>query len=340
MKRGAAVLAALAGTIILGACVLSGERAADPPSPEYVLTYAENQSEDYPTTQGAHLFARLVYERTGGKVEILVNAGGTLGEEQSTIAQMQFGGIDFARVSLGSLAEFIPQLNVLQMPYLYTGADHMWEVLEGPVGDTFLHSLEGSGLVALSWYDAGARNFYSASKPIETLEDVEGMRIRVQDSELMKAMVEALGASAVPLEYSQVYSALETGTIDAAENNWPSYDSMRHYEVAPYYTIDEHTRVPEMQIMAEATWQRLSPEYQAVILECARESALYERKLWEEQSRRSEERLRQAGCQVIELSPEEKARFREAMMSVYDQYCGGYMDIIQQIMETGEGREP
>ncbi len=133
---------------------------------------------------------------------------------------------------------------------------------------------------------------------------------------------------------------METGTIDAAENNWPSYDSMRHYEVAPYYTIDEHTRVPEMQIMAEATWQRLSPEYQAVILECARESALYERKLWEEQSRRSEERLRQAGCQVIELSPEEKARFREAMMSVYDQYCGGYMDIIQQIMETGEGREP
>ncbi len=273
-------------------------------------------------------------------MEILVNAGGTLGEEQSTIAQMQFGGIDFARVSLRSLAQFIQELNVLQMPYLYTGADHMWEVLEGPVGDLFFHTLEDPGLVALSWYDAGARDFYSASKPIETLEDVEGMRIRVQDSDLMKAMVEAMGASAVPMDHSQVYSALETGLIDAAENNWPSYDPMRHYEAAPYYTIDEHTRVPEMQIMAEATWERLPAEQQAVILECARESAVYERKLWEERSRQSEERMRQAGCQIIELSPEEKARFREAMMPVCDEYCSGYMDIIQEITEADSGRAP
>lgn len=327
--------AVLAVTIMLGACILSGQKASHGQVPEFVLTYAENQPEDYPTTQGAYRFAQLVFERTGGRVEIQVNAGGALGEEQSTVAQMRFGGIDFARVSLTSLSEFVPELNVLQMPYLYTDADHMWKVLEGQIGDDFLDSLDGFGLVALSWYDAGARNFYSSKKPVESLEDVKGMRIRVQESELMIAMVEALGASAAPMAYEEVYSALETGAIDAAENNWPSYESMSHYEVAPYYTVDEHTRVPEMQIASEDTWKKLPMEFQEVIRECAKESALYERELWAKRIRQSERRVRRAGCQVIELSAEEKARFREAMMPVYGEYCHEYMDIVEKIIEAG-----
>ncbi len=304
------------------------------PVPEFVLTYAENQPEDYPTTQGAYRFAALVYERTGGKVEIQVSAGGILGEEQSTIEQMQFGGIDFARVSLSSVSDFIPKMNVLQMPYLYTDAEHMWQVLEGDIGDEFLKTLDGHGLVALSWYDAGARNFYSTAKPVETLEDMRGMRVRVQESEVMKAVVEALGASAVPMAYDEVYSALETGVIDGAENNWPSYDSMRHYEVAPYYTVDEHTRVPELQLVSEATWKKLPAEYHEIIRQCARESAVYERKLWAERIREAEERVRRAGCQVIELTLEEKARFREAMIPIYGEYCSDYMDIIEKIIDA------
>lgn len=319
----------------LGGCGTKGDGEKDYGTPEFVLTYAENQPEDYPTTQGAYRFAQLVFERTGGKVEIQVSAGGVLGEEQSTIEQMQFGGIDFARVSLSSLSDFIPKMNVLQMPYLYTDADHMWRVLEGEIGDEFLDSLDGFGLVALSWYDAGARNFYSAKKPVESLEDMKGMRVRVQESELMKAVVEALGALAVPMAYDEVYSALETGSIDAAENNWPSYDSMRHYEVAPFYTVDEHTRVPEMQLVSEATWNKLPKEYHEIIRECARESAVYERRLWEERIHEAEKRVRKAGCQVVELSPEEKGRFREAMVSIYGEYCGDYMDIIEKILQAG-----
>jgi tripartite ATP-independent transporter DctP family solute receptor len=319
----------------MGGCAGPGDGRKDFDVPEFVLTYAENQPEDYPTTQGAYRFAQLVYERTNGRVEIQVSAGGVLGEEQSTIEQMQFGGIDFARVSLSSLSDFIPKMNVLQMPYLYTDADHMWQVLEGEIGDVFLDSLDGVGLVALSWYDAGARNFYSVKNPVETLEDMKGMRVRVQESELMKAVVEALGASAVPMAYDEVYSALETGRIDAAENNWPSYESMRHFEVAPYYTVDEHTRVPEMQLVSEATWKKLPQEYHEIIRQCARESAVYERQLWQERIHQSEERVRKEGCQVVELSQEEKGRFREAMLSIYGEYCGEYMDIIEEILEAG-----
>ncbi len=304
--------------------------------PEFVFSYAENQAEDYPTTRGAYKFAELVKERTEGRIKVLVYAGGELGDEQAVVEQLQFGGIDFVRASLSSLSEFVPELNVLQMPYLYKNSEHMWKVLEGEIGDEFMEILDGSGLTGLSWYDAGARNFYCTNNPIRRLEDMKGMRIRVQESEMMAAMVEALGGTAVPMTYDKVYSALETGEIDGAENNWPSYESVRHYEVAPFYTVDEHTRVPEMQLMSQYTWDKLSPKDQKIILECARESALYERKLWTQRSESSERRVRNAGCTVVELPMEEKERFRNAMMPVYQKYCADYMDVIERITKEGE----
>ena len=276
---------------ILGACGKAGKETKET-VPEYVFTYAENQAEDYPTTRGAYKFAELVKERTGGRIEILVHAGGALGDEQAVVEQLQYGGIDFVRASLSSLSEFVPKMNVLQMPYLYKNSEHMWKVLDGEIGEEFMEILDGSGLTGLSWYDAGTRNFYCTNKPIRSLEDVKGMRIRVQESEMMGAMVEALGGTAVPMTYDKVYSALETGQIDGAENNWPSYESVRHYEVAPFYTVDEHTRVPEMQLMSRHTWEKLSPEDQNLIRECARDSAIYQRKLWTQRSEASQRRVR------------------------------------------------
>lgn len=303
--------------------------------PEYVFTYAENQPEDYPTTQGAYYFAQLVAERTHGRIEIIVKADGALGDEQRVVRQLQFGGIDFVRVSLSPVADIIPKLNVLQLPYLYRDAEHMWAVLEGDIGDEFLQTFEGTDLVALSWYDAGARNFYNTVKSIETLEDMEGLRIRVQESTMMRRMVEALGAQSTPMVYSEVYSGLETGSVDGAENNWPSYESSFHYEVAPYYTIDEHTRVPEVQLISQATWDKLSGEDQAVIMECARASALYERQLWAEREKSSRAKVVSSGCIVTVLSQEEKARFQEAMAPVYEEFCGDYMDLIDAIVALG-----
>ncbi len=324
--------------VVTAACGSMYGKDGQESAPEFVLTYAENQAEDYPTTKGAYKFAELVKERTKGRIEILVYAEGELGDEQAVVKQLQYGGIDFVRASLSSMSEFVPELNVLQMPYLYKNSEHMWKVLDGEIGDEFMEILDGSGLTGLSWYDAGTRNFYWTEKPVQKLEDIKGMKIRVQESEMMAAMVETLGGTAIPMTYDKVYSALETGEIDGAENNWPSYESVRHYEVAPYYTVDEHTRVPEMQVMSQYTWEKLSLEDQRIILECAKESALYERKLWTQRSEASQRRVRSAGCVVIELSDEEKERFQDAMMPVYQRFCADYMDVIDRIVKVGEER--
>lgn len=333
VKKTIAVVILLLSGILL---VYFNIKRTQEPIPEYVFTYAENQPEGYPTTLGGNEFARLVKERTNGRIKIIVLADGELGDEQAVVKQLTFGGIDFTRASLSSLAEAIPKLNVLQMPYLYKNSEHMWKVLDGEIGDFFMNELDGSGLIALSWYDAGARNFYTLGKPITCLEDMKGIKIRVQESELMANMVEALGATAVPMVYAEVYSALEKGTIDGAENNWPSYESMGHNKVAPYYTVDEHTRVPELQLCSQATWEKLSEEDREIIKQCARESALYERRLWEAREKESEQAVIKEGVEVTVLSEEEKERFREAVLDVYSKYCAEDMDIVERIIKEAE----
>ncbi len=302
------------------------------PAPEFVLTYAENQSDGYPTSMGAKFFAEQVEERTHGRIKILVYTSAQLGREADVITQMRYGGVDFARVSLSQLAEVEPSLNVLQMPYLYNDSAHMWAVLDGEIGDDFLRSVEKIDLYGLSWYDAGSRNFYNSVRPIRRLEDLEGMKIRVQQSDLMVDMVECLGATAVPLSYEEVYSALELGTIDGAENNWPSYEDTDHYRVASYFCEDEHTRVPEMQLCSIHTWNLLSDEDKKIIERCAIESAEYERKVWSERVEKSRETAIKNGVKVTSLDKNEIKRFREKVQPIYEKYCSDYMDILEKII--------
>lgn len=207
----------------------------------------------------------------------------------------------------------------------------MWKVLDGEIGDYYLSKTNDINLVGLSWYDAGARNFYS-TKPIETLDDLKGMNIRVQESDMMADMASALGGNPVKIVYSEVYSAIEQGIVDCAENNWPSYEAMNHYDVAKYYTIDEHTRVPELQICSKIVWSQIDEKDRQTILECAKESALYERELWQEREKISRQIAEKSGITVITLSESEKKRFRDAMAPVYQKYCGDQMDMIEKIM--------
>jgi tripartite ATP-independent transporter DctP family solute receptor len=334
MKKKVILLMGIVGGIVSTLVGCLGAKTSANPSPEFVFTYAENQAKDYPTTQGAFKFAELVYERTDGRIEILVQPGGVLGDEKSVIQQMQFGGVNFARVAISTLSEVMPKLNVLQLPYLYRDSAHMWNVLDGQIGDDFLNSFKGSTLIALSWYDAGARNFYTTDRQIKTLEDMNGLKIRVQESSLMVSMIRALGAEPRQTVYSEVYSALQTGAIEGAENNWPSFESARHYEVAKYYTIDEHNRVPELQIVSEITWNKLSEEDRKIIEECARESALYQRQLWAEREKTSREKVEASGVIVYELPEEEKARFREAVSPMYETFAREHLDIIKEIIDT------
>ena len=288
-----------------------------------ILRYAENQPEDYPTSKAAKAFAELVAQRTGGRVKVLVYSGAELGAEQSVIQQMQFGGVDFSRVSLSQLAEYEPELSVLQLPYLYSDAEQMWRVLDGAIGDEFLAMLDGMDLTGLSWFDAGVRSFYTREKVV-CLEELQGKAIRVQESDTMSEMVADMGIQPVQVVYSQVYAALHNGQIDGAENNWPSYEAMSHYEVAPYFLRDEHTRVPEIQLASIPAMEKmaaLDPTFPDILRSCARESALIERTLWAEQEEGAEQEMLARGIVVTELSSEEKQKFRAAVQPLYDQFA-------------------
>ena len=302
--------------------------------PEYVFSYAENQDEDYPTTLGGQYFANLVEEKTNGRIRILIQHSGERGNESQVISQLKYGGVDFARISISELTNEIKALNVLQLPYLYENSEHMWKVLDGKIGDYFLDVVSGYEMVGLSWYDAGARNFYTKDRPIQKLEDFKGLKIRVQESNMMASMVEYLGGEPVKKPYSEVYSLLEKSEADGAENNWPSYESMEHYEVAGYYTLDEHIRIPELQICSKHTWEKLSEEDQQIILECAKESSIYQRKLWKEQETKSRELAVSAGAEVVHLSTVEKKKFRKAVEPLFERYCGEHMDLIQEILSV------
>ena len=227
----------------LAALQLAGCAARTQAVPDYVLTYADNQPAGYPTTQGAQYFASLVQQRTEGKVVIQVKANGDYGTEQQVWEQLAIGGVDFARLSLSVLADDLPKLNVLLLPYLYRDAAHMWRVLDGDIGEAFLQDFSAQNMVGLSWYDAGARSFY-ARQPVCSLSDLEGKTIRVQDSAIVIDMIRLLGAVPETSAYSDVYSAFETGQIDAAENNWTAYYSMER--TAACRRCSWHPAVPGM----------------------------------------------------------------------------------------------
>ena len=299
-----------------------------------VLRYAENQVKDYPTTKAAVKMAEIVKEKTQGRITIEVYDSAQLGDEKSVIEQIQFGGIDMARVSLSPLSEFDKSLNVLQLPYLYRDSAHMWKVLEGPIGQKLLKGIESKGIVGLSWFDAGARNFYNSKKAVNKIEDLAGLKIRVQESAMMMDMVKALGANPTPMAYGEVYSALQTGVIDGAENNWPSYESTSHYEVAKYFVLDEHNRVPEPQIISKKTWDKLSDADKKIIQDAALESAKVERQLWAEREKASEKKVRDAGCTITTLTPEARTAFQKAVQPLYAQYGADYKDLIKQIQDV------
>ena len=332
------VLAALSvltvSTMVLAGCGGSSSSSSGGSGDKIVLRYAENQVKDYPTTQAAQKFADLVKEKTNGRITVEVYDSGQLGDEKSVIEQIQFGGIDMSRVSLTPLSEFSRNLMALQLPYLYRDADHMWKVLDGDIGKDLLKSTEDSGIVGLSWYDAGARNFYDTQHEIKGLADMKGLKIRVQESSMMMDMVKALGANPTPMAYGEVYSALQTNVIDGAENNWPSYESTSHYEVAKYYVVDEHSRIPEMQIISKQTMDKLSPDDQKIIRECAAESAKYERQLWAEREKASEEKVKAGGAIITRLSDEARAEFVKAVQPLYEQYGAEYKDLIQKIRDV------
>lgn len=323
--------------LILALLLLCGCNAGEhSQKPELILRYADNQPQDYPTTMAAEYFAQLVQQRTQGKICIRIYSNGRLGDENSVLEQVRFGGIDFTRVSLATLSDVLPDAEIFQLPYLYKDADHMWRVLDGKIGTEFLSRVRGAGVVGLSWFDAGTRSFYTC-KPISTLEELQGLTIRVQESGFMSRMIELMGASAVQIPYGDVYSALQTEKIDGAENNWPSYESTGHFEAAPYVLLDEHCRTPEMQVMSTVAMDKiaqLDEDYVTIVCQCAKESAVYERQLWKEREEFSRNYVLERGCTVTELSKWQQEAFRSIVEPIYSGYSQELRRLIEEIQQS------
>ena len=298
-----------------------------------VLRSSDTHPDGYPTVEAVKYFGELIKERTEGRYEVEVYHSAQLGQEADTIEQVRSGVIDLNRVSMAPWNSLVPATLIPSLPYLFRSPEHARNVMSGPIGDEIAEGFEEHGVVLLTYYDGGARSFYNSSKPVNTLEDLKGMKFRVIQSDVFVDMVAALGASATPMPYGEVYSAIETGVIDGAENNFPSYESAKHFEVAKNFSLDEHTIVPEVFVMSKIAWDKLSPEDQEIFKQAARESMERQWELWDARVAESRKIVEEAGSQI---TTPEKQPFIDAMKPVYDKYVNTpeLQDLVKRIQET------
>ena len=318
----------LAATALLASVAMTGAALAEC---ETTLRSSDTHPDGYPTVEAVKHMGELVKERTDGRVCIEVFHSAQLGEEKDTIEQTQFGVIDMNRVSLGPFNNIIEATKVFSLPYIFRSTDHMHQVVDGEIGDEVLKKFEDHNLVGLAYYDSGSRSFYNSQKPITSIDDIEGMKFRVMQSDVFVDMVDALGGNATPMPYGEVYSSIQTGVIDGAENNWPSFESSGHFEVAGHYTLDQHLIVPEVLVMSKASFDKLSAEDQEVVRAAAKESVAKMRELWTAREAESEAKVREAGVEIV--TDIDKQPFIDAMKPVYDKHVTSdeLKDLVERI---------
>ena len=279
------------------------------------LRAADTQNEDYPTVQALRFMGRVVSERSSGRHQIKVFHSRQLGEEKETLEQTRAGVIDLNRTNVALLGNIVPSMNVLAMPFLFRSIEHMQKVLDGPIGAEILASFEPYGFVGLAFYDSGARSIYNNVRPVRSLADIKGLRIRVQQSEQMSEMIRSLGANPVELPYGQVLTGLVTKLIDGAENNWPSFVTTDHYKHAGYYTLTEHTMSPEVLVMSHKVWATLSAEDRKIFREAALRSSQFMREKWRDLEEQSRKQAEDAGVTIV--TDIDKKPFEQAMAGIW-----------------------
>jgi tripartite ATP-independent transporter DctP family solute receptor len=276
-----------------------------------------HNSDDYPTVAAVRHMSDLLGQRSNGKYKIKVFNKSALGSEKETIDQVKIGALEMTRVNISPMNSLCPKTLVPTMPFLFDSIAHMRKTLDGPVGEEILKSCEHQGLVGLAFYDSGARSIY-AKKPVRSVADVKGMKLRVQQSDLWVALVGAMGANATPMPAGEVYTALKTNLIDAAENNVPSYDGFKHYEAVKFYSRTEHSMAPEMLLMSKAVFDKLPAADQALFRAAAKESVAFQRKKWDEQEAKSLAIVKAAGSEIV--ADVDKASFKAVMAPVYAKF--------------------
>lgn len=278
---------------------------------------AENQPDGNPITEGMKKFAELAKEYTDGTVNIDVYANAALCDEASSIDQVMAGTLDFSRVNANSMAPVVDIFGAFSMPYLFSSTETKYKALDGDAGALAFKTLEDYNMVGLDYYEAGSRNFYTTSKPINGVADLKGMKIRVQPTEVAISMVQALGAEATPMDYGEVFQGLQTGIVDGAENDFVSYYTSGHYEVAKNFTLDGHMAPPALVICSKAAWDKMSDAQKEGVKKASREAAEWQREAMQEFQDESRKQCEEAGCTIIDVDVKE---FQDAVASVYDQY--------------------
>ena len=279
----------------------------------------------YPNTIALDKFAELLSEKSGGKMKLKMYHAGTLGSQPDAIEQVRMGGLEIANFSLGPIGPIVPEANVVSLPFIFKDTEHAWRVLDGKAGEMMYEGLAKKGLISLAWYAAGARSFYNSKKPIQTPADVAGLKVRVMNNDLYSGMIKALGGNPTPMAFAEVYQSLKTGVVDGAENNWPSYESTGHFEVAKYYSISQHLIIPETLCINAGVWNKLSAADQKILREAAQESAILQRKLWNERAKASEAKVKAGGSVINEIP--DKSAFQAAMKPVYDKFLADNPDL-------------
>jgi tripartite ATP-independent transporter DctP family solute receptor len=301
-----------------------------------VLKASDVHPAGYPTVAATENLGKKLEAATGGRLSVQMYPSMQLGGEKETIEQTQIGAIQMSRVSVGTLGPVVDDLNVLNIPFLFKSTAHAQKVLDGEIGAELLGKVAANanaGLVGLCWMDAGARSFYNTKKPIQSIADMKGLKVRVIGNPMFVDMANALGANGVAMGYDQVFNALQTGVIDGAENNPPSYVFDNHYTSAKFYTLTEHLIVPEMLVFSKKVWNSLSKEDQALLTKFAREAQMEERVLWTKYEQDAMAKAKAAGVQVVELA--DKKPFQDAVKPVWDKYGPKYADMIKRIQAAG-----
>jgi tripartite ATP-independent transporter DctP family solute receptor len=329
MKRRDLLGLGAAATLALS-CGFAASAAAQN---KLVLKASDVHPAGYPTVVAVENLGKKMEKATNGRVSVQMYPSMQLGGEKEAIEQAQVGAIAFARVSVGALGPVVDELNVFNLPYVFRDTAHAQKVMDGDIGKDLLDKVtnSGKGIIGLCWMDAGARSFYDTKRPIKTMADLKGLKFRVMGNPMFVDMANSMGANGVAMGYDQVFNALQTGVIDGAENNPPSFVFDNHYQLAKFYTIDEHLIVPEMLVMSKKVFDQLSKEEQADLLKFAREAQFEERKLWEAYEKQAMEKAKAAGIQIIHLSADEKKKMQDAVKPVWDKYGPKYADMVKRI---------
>lgn len=285
--------------------------------------------EDYPVSHGMEAFMADVTEATGGDIKGKVFHAGVLGSQPDAIEQLRLGIIDFGVFSLGPMGQAVPATNVVSLPFIFKSVPQMYELMDGAGGEALGKALEEKGIVALGYYDAGARSFYNSIKPINTPDDVAGMKVRVMNNDLFVGMIEAMGGNATPMAFAEVYQSIKTGVVDGAENNPPSYESTSHFEVAQYYSMSQHLIIPECLCMSKKTFDGLSADQQEAVREAGRKSTELQRELWQKREMASMEIVKSGGVTVNEIA--DKSAFQAAMAPVYESFLAENPDMVELV---------